>query len=27
VFDNDIAAPGSSRYRIVKAAEWKDLLG
>jgi len=27
VFDNDVAAPGSNRYRIVKAAEWKDLLG
>jgi hypothetical protein len=26
VFDNDISAPGSNRYRIVKAAEWKDLL-
>jgi hypothetical protein len=26
VFDNDIAAPNSSRYRIVKAADWKDLL-
>ena len=27
VFDNDVAASGSNRYRIVKAAEWKDLLG
>jgi hypothetical protein len=27
VYDNDTAAPGSNRYRIVKAAEWKDLLG
>ena len=27
VFDSDLAAPGSNRYRIVKAAEWSDLLG
>jgi hypothetical protein len=27
VFDNDVADPGSNRYRIVKAAEWSDLLG
>ena len=26
VFDNDASAPMSSRYRIVKAAEWKDFL-
>ena len=26
VFDNDSSAPVSSRYRIVKAAEWKDFL-
>lgn len=26
VYDNDITTPPSSRYRIVKAAEWKDLL-
>ena len=26
VFDNDLSTPPSSRYRIVKAAEWKDLL-
>lgn len=27
VFDNDDSTPVSSRYRIVKAAEWKDFLG
>ena len=27
VFDNEAEAPGSNRYRIVKAAEWKALLG
>ena len=26
VYDNDTTVPASSRYRIVKAAEWKDLL-
>jgi hypothetical protein len=26
VYDNDIIVPPSNRYRIVKAAEWKDLL-
>ena len=26
VFDNDGATPMSSRYRIVKASEWKDFL-
>jgi hypothetical protein len=26
VYDNDSTVPLSSRYRIVKAAEWKDLL-
>jgi hypothetical protein len=26
VYDNDATVPASSRYRIVKAAEWKDLL-
>jgi hypothetical protein len=26
VYDNDATAPASNRYRIVKAAEWKDLL-
>jgi hypothetical protein len=26
VFDNDASAPMSNRYRIVKAAEWKDFL-
>jgi len=27
VYDNDATSPGSNRYRIVKAEEWKDLLG
>ena len=27
VFDNDLADPGSNRYRIVKAAEWSDMMG
>ena len=27
VYDNDNDAPASNRYRIVKAAEWRDLLG
>jgi len=26
VYDNDASAPTSSRYRIVKAADWKDFL-
>ena len=26
VFDNDTSAPLSNRYRIVKAADWKDFL-
>jgi hypothetical protein len=26
VYDNDTTVPASNRYRIVKAAEWKDLL-
>ena len=26
VFDNDASTPLSSRYRIVKAAEWKEFL-
>jgi hypothetical protein len=26
VYDNDATVPASNRYRIVKAAEWKDLL-
>ena len=26
VFDNDATTPVSNRYRIVKAADWKDLL-
>ena len=26
VYDNDAEQPLSSRYRIVKAAEWKDVL-
>ena len=25
--DSDAGAPASNRYRIVKAAEWRDLLG
>ena len=27
VYDNDSVTPPSNRYRIVKAAEWKDMLG
>ena len=27
VYDNDSSTPLKNRYRIVKAAEWKDLLG
>jgi len=26
VYDNDGAGPPSNRYRIVKAAAWKDFL-
>ena len=26
VYDNEDSAPLSSRYRIVKAADWKDFL-
>ena len=26
VYDNDTTAPLSNRYRIVKAADWQDLL-
>jgi hypothetical protein len=26
VYDNEAKKPPSNRYRIVKAAEWKDLL-
>ena len=26
VYDNDLTSPTSNRYRIVKAAQWKDLL-
>ena len=26
VFDNDASTPLSSRYRIVKASEWKEFL-
>jgi hypothetical protein len=26
VYDNDAAAPLSNRYRIVKAAEWKEFI-
>lgn len=26
VFDNDQSTPPSNRYRIVKAADWKDML-
>jgi hypothetical protein len=26
VFDNDASTPLSSRYRIVKAAEWREFL-
>jgi hypothetical protein len=26
VFDHDSSAPCSNRYRIVKAADWKDFL-
>ena len=26
VYDNDASTPASSRYRIVKASEWKEFL-
>lgn len=27
VYDNDASVPLSNRYRIVKASEWKEIIG